>query len=195
MKVFLLTQTQTSFLCNFRTENQKKVLTKLRDKNIPEISVEDICERSSKFVEEMNRKNILIQNRIVDMVDDMEYQQSPIVQKILSRVNCSNTGVNLEKIPETLDEVKTKIVKFENKLKDFAKQKTILQTQSMEQMKLLKEITDKLSKHDGNFENFEKRLPVLIKTTKEAAEKSPNNSHRLPMDIVLGLTKNSVKDT
>lgn len=189
-----MTQTQTSFfLCNFRTEIQKKVLTKLLEKNISEISVEDICGRSTKFVEEMNRKNIHIQQRIVDMVDDMEYQQSPIVQKITSRINCSNTGVNLEKIPETFDEVKAKIVKFENKLKDFAKQQTILQTQSMEQMKLLKEITDKLSKHDGNFENFEKQLPVLIKTTKEAAEKSPNNSHRLPMDIVLGLTKNSVK--
>ncbi|XP_065359568.1 uncharacterized protein LOC135953552 [Calliphora vicina] len=193
---------------NKRYNNQMDILKGLQSKFLLNDSEEEdgVCDRITGLFNSTFRKYNAFESRMVSKLEEIQDNQSTRLDEILSKQklnrNCgsksdSSTAVSL--MSETLSEVGEKIDKFEEQFvkletleAKFNLQQTKLDKFMENQLKVLQEINEKLSKNDQQFDKLGQEMTNLKELKNNVNQVMAHPRPKLPMEVILGLSSANI---
>ncbi|KAI8116472.1 hypothetical protein FF38_05885 [Lucilia cuprina] len=191
-----------------RYTNQMEILKSLQTKFLLEDSNEsgDVCDTITGMFNTTFRKYNAFESRIMTKLDEIQDEQSMRLDAILlkqkSNRNCgsrSDSSADVTLMSETLTELSEKMNMFEKKFTKVETFETQLNLQQSKfdkfienQMKILQEINEKLSKNQQQFDKFGQELTSLKELKNNVKQVISNPRPKLPMEVILGLSSANI---
>lgn len=151
------------------------------------------------------RKYNAFENRMIKKLEEIQDEQTERLDEILlkqrTNKNCGSQGsataisllsTTLEEMSEKMDKLEQEFVKLQTWETKLNAQQTKFDAFVEQQLKILQDINNKLTKNEDQYVKISQELTELKDLKKNVQQIVPSNRPKLPMEVILGLTSANI---